>query len=203
MLLMNTHSTDRLDTRPQNSPHHSTNDDLLHHFTSEMASNPITPNMYYPSFTDSNIPISTMNYPYHPMSQESIDLTYMLTTNMPVPHNLLVDETPQAGPSGLQNGRVYDTSSKPASPPHYNVQSQPTDLLSHQSPMATPIQSPQTSSFPTAVHNPAHAHTMLPPIVHPDPSDPASKFGADVRPSPIRSFFFLSFLRTRRFSLAR
>lgn len=197
MHLTNTHSPDRLDTHSQNSSHHPTSDDI-HDITSEMDSglpNSITPNMYYPSFPDPNLPVPMMNYPYHPMPQAPMDLTYMLTTNMHVPHNLLVDETPQAGPSGLQNGREYDTSSPSVSPSHYSLQCPLGSPSSQRSLTATPIQSPNISSFPTVALKPVHAHTMLPPMVHPDPNDPASKFGADVRPSPICNFY-LSFLRT-------
>lgn len=194
MRLMNAQSPDESESHLQNSPHHLTESDL-HDLTSEMEAgipNQITSNMYYPSFPDPNISTQMMNYPYHPISQESMDLTYMLTTNIPVPHNLLVGETPQAGPSGLQNGHGHDTSSSSISPSHYSVQIQPASPQLHQSPTATTIQSPKNSSFPTMMH--VHAHTMLPPIVHPDPSDPALQSGADVRPSLIYTFICRSYV---------
>lgn len=158
-----------LATNPQMlAHHHNLGDSLVHDLTSEM--NPGS--MYYSPYPDPNLSLPIMSYPYNSLTQESMDLTYMLATNMnmSLPNGLLVDE---AGPSGA--GRAPLMSSFSTILPDYNPQIQSSSL-----PMSQDHPEAQTSKM-TSFQKSGHAHTMLPPIIHPDPNDPTSTFGTAVR----------------------
>lgn len=155
--------------------------DNLHDLTSEINPGaPVSvPNMYY--FADPNLSVPMMNYQYA-MPQEQMDLAYMLSGGMSLSSDNLLDEPSQAGPSDLQKSELPpDLAALPiSSGTEYITPTHPVPTP-RQSPFQEVTQSPTPASFASSAQTSGHAHTMLPPMVHPDPNDPESKFGADVR----------------------
>jgi hypothetical protein len=158
-------------------------EDDLHDLTSEIHPRaPVScPQMHCP-FPEHNLSVPTMNYQYS-MTEGHIDLTYLLAAaNMALHQNMLM-QSPQAGPSGLHNGRASDMLSTSVSP------AQPDPPPLHHSLMQSATLSPKTTSFPVAMT--ARSPTVLSPRVPPDSNDRTPRFGAEVLSyRPHKEFFF-------------
>ena len=154
------------------------------------SSGPIVPDLYfYQSFPDANlsVPMNMSSYPYSlSESGSSIDI-------LALQHNLLEldvlnqltarDELPCTSPHEYPPC-IPDSQPQP-SPQHY---SPPPDRSQ------SPEINPKKVSFPiiaSAAQTNGYAHTMLPPMIHPNPANPTMQFDSEVRRFP--NFLFAVF----------
>lgn len=131
-------------------------------------------NSYYPPFPEqADLSAPLIDYQY-PLLDPPMDFGYLLSagpTDGPLAGGSRLDEASLTLPTSFPDS--ISDALNPA-PPAQSMQSRSNE--SH----ATSSQQATAPSYGSSGQTSGHAHTMLPPILHPDPSDSDSKYGSDV-----------------------
>lgn len=134
-------------------------------------------NSYYPSFSEqADLSVPLIDYQY-PLLEQSMDFGYMLAgpTDGPLPDDPRLNEAPLTLPSSFPDS-ISDALNPAPLGQSSSLQSHPTLTESN----AASSQQTTAPSYLASGQTSGHAHTMLPPILHPDSSDSESKYGSDV-----------------------